>query len=720
MNRSWLTRGVLVASFVLAACSGSEEPQPFATTSSVESRLEARYGAPFAVARGEGRAFWLSPLGNTRRVATTVEGARDEALSLVRDFASELGTTEIPELTVVRAEQDETSGFAVRLAQMLPGTKIEIDDHGASFDLAADGTIVSASASLTDTKDFPRNLRLTSDEADRAIRAALAGRTVAFPEPLRPVARRDARGARVEYVARAQVDGEGYEVRVDASDASRVDVRPASLGVMGEPFETMAYTFRSYPFTSPLSRPELVPPFAYPISVTKVGAKYFLLREAAPKKSQIATVEKDGAGSFGEAVKWKWISSDVATEFQGDFSPVKVFQEGSLPTPYAVDVHYNSMLVDKAFRRVVLDSPSKDGVMASVTHVNSEVVRERVDLGFEQWGWKEEVKDVARTGASYDPVGNATHFGDGGFNGVIKQFVLPTGIALDVVGHEWTHAFMTRKTRSALVGMDGALQEVVCDAVGKVIALKSGDSNEDTFGSGLFLTKFAVRSFVEPKAHVAPYARVVVPKKIEKGHAPMPSHVADLATTCAAEELVDQGCVHYNAGPGNRAFYLMKEQLKKSQPKWLDAMEELWFYSAGHAVMVRSPLPAAKYESLALQQTDYARRWGPVAQKAVACAWSEVGALSASAVSARGIVCPDPAPQTTTERVAPKPDGCGSKADGYYCDSEQPYSSTQCQRGTIAGGYQCPSGTICVVADETSRAARTGEDGLPLCAPVSP
>ncbi len=716
MNRSWLTRGVLVASFVLAACSGSEGPSPFDTTSTVESRLEARYGAPFVVARGEGRAFWLSPLANTRNVATTVQGARDEALSLVRDFARDLGTSEVPELTVVRAEQDETGGFAVRLAQVLPGTSIPIDEHGASFDLAADGSIVSASASLSDTADFPRALRLTKDEADRAIRTALAGRTVSYTDAPRPIARRDARGARVEHAGLALVDGDAYDLRVD--DASgKVEARPVSLGFAGEDVRTDAFAFRAYPLTPALKAiPDAAKSFGYPISVTRLDGSYHLVQQSSAARSKIATVEKTGGGGRGEAAKWAWISSPDASEFTGQFPLTKKVGDLALPTPSAVDVHYNAALVDAAFRRVVHESPSKDGVMVSLTRANDAVVLERTEdeYGVVHWNEKSD-PDATRFFPSYNPVTNAVHYGDGGLYASIGQYVLPTGVALDVAGHEWTHAFMTRKTRSALVGMDGALQEVVCDAVGKIIALRNGDRNEDVIGAGLFVSRFEVRSFVDPKTHVAQYARRLSPLKTEKGMAPMPSHVSALAVACANEGLADQGCVHYNAGPGNRAFYLMKQELKKARGKWLDALEELWFYSAGHAVMARSPLPAAKYESLALQQTDYARRWDAASQRAVACAWSAVGALS---VAGRGIVCA--AAQGPTERAAPAPDGCGGKADGYYCDPEAIYGATLCQHGSVAGGHQCPSGRACVVADETSRAARLDENGLPTCEPVAP
>lgn len=724
MNRSFGRFGALGLAVVLMACSASEEPPTFAEGGSLEARLEARYGTKFAVERGEGRAFWLSPLGQSRNVATSEDAAEAEALAVVHDFSADLGSAAAPTLRTIRKERDEAGGVAVRFVQLVPGTAIEIEEHGGAFDVAADGTLVSIAASLTDASAFPTSLRVSPDEADRAIRAIFGGRTLVHAEPMRPVARKLENGARVEYLARVLVDDEGYEVRVDASDVARVDVARASLGIDGTDETVHAFAFRAYPMTPILkAAPEAAQSFGYAIATTLVGADHYLVQQPTKSRSKIATVEKTGGGSVNDPAKWAFISSRDATEFLGQFPVTKTVGELALPTPYAVDTHHHAALVDDAFRRIVKQSPSKDGVMVSMIHANDAVVLERIDDGYDRFHWEQRHDPSAtRFAPSYDPIANRIQFGDGGYFDHVKQFVLPTGIAIDIAGHEWTHAYMSNKTKASFSGIDGALQEVVGDAVGKIIALRNGDTDENTFGGRIFATRFAVRSFADPAAYKAPVAERRGPeRRVAKGSLPMPKHVSGMAIECMKDTLVDQGCVHFNAGPGNHAFYLMKEALKAAKQPWRDRLEALWFYSAGHAVVARSPLPASKYESLALQQVDFARSWGRPSQLAIACAWSRVGALSDPELASRGLACPAAPAATATERAAPPPPSdCGGKADGYYCNTTTPYSATYCKNGAIAGGYQCASGSVCTAADTSSGVASVGEDGLPICHEVEP
>ena len=116
---------------------------------------------------------------------------------------------------------------------------------------------------------------------------------------------------------------------------------------------------------------------------------------------------------------------------------------------------------------------------------------------------------------------------------------------------------------------------------------------------------------------------------------------------------------HFNTGPGNHAFYLMKQGLKQVSPSvrgadgkdvkpWLDQLEATCFYSAGHAVRPRETT-GGSYAALALQQVDYAHTWGMTRQKQVECAWFAVGAFKGRALSERGTICPV---ADSTERTA--------------------------------------------------------------------
>lgn len=60
---------------------------------------------------------------------------------------------------------------------------------------------------------------------------------------------------------------------------------------------------------------------------------------------------------------------------------------------------------------------------------------------------------------------------------------------------------------------------------------------------------------------------------------------------------------------------------------------------------------------------------------------------------------------------------CGGKADGYYCDPEQPFAAVRCQGGAIAGGLQCPSGLVCQSAGGEPGSPALVENGALRCAP---
>lgn len=722
MKRSWLACGIVGVSFVLAACSGGEGPAELPVSSGLEAQLEARYGAKFAVAREDGHAVWLSPLGDTRVVASSVVEAEAEALAVVRDFAGELGSPEAPALRVVRAERDELAGYSVRFVQLVPGTSIEIVGAGGSLDLDGRGGIVGISASLVDAKTYASRVAVSPEDADRAIRAAVAAKEVTYVEAPRAVAFRDEGQLRVEYVAQLVADEVGYEARVDALTKAPVRLAQPSLGITGEDVPTKAFRFRAYPAIDVVkASPDLARSFQLPIHATKIGNEYYLVGQGTRARSTTITVEKSGGGGIGHPATFAWVSSASADEYIGTFPLTVKLGDRQLPTPYVVDVHHNADLVDAAFRRVVKEGPSKDGVMASMTHANDGIVKERVDDGFDYFHWEDRyVANANQYFPAYDPIMNRVQYGDGGFYDKVQAFVLPTGLPLDVAGHEWTHAYMTRKTRMGFTGMDGAMQETVADAVGKVIALRNLDAVEDSIGSGLFvLPTSAVRSFANPSAHKAPYARLNAAGKLEAGMAAMPSKVADLAIACATKGLVDQGCVHFNAGPGNHAFYLMKQRLKSATKDWLGSLEQVWFYSAGHAVTATSSLPSAKYAALARQQINVARVLGAPIQAAVGCAWEAVGALPPDEVAALGIRCTAPSTERSTAPVE-APSDCGGKADGYYCDAANPFSATLCRGGSIAGAYQCASGATCVSAEPSGQKAQVGSDGTPVCAPVSP
>lgn len=103
----------------------------------------------------------------------------------------------------------------------------------------------------------------------------------------------------------------------------------------------------------------------------------------------------------------------------------------------------------------------------------------------------------------------------------------------------------------------------------------------------------------------------------------------------------------------------------------------------------------------------------PVPRKQVVCAWKAVGIYSDADLSTYKVSC-----TKATTSAAPMPSSaCGGKADGYYCDPEQPFAAVRCQGGAIAGGLQCPSGLVCQSAGGEPGSPALVENGALRCAP---
>lgn len=199
----------------------------------------------------------------------------------------------------------------------------------------------------------------------------------------------------------------------------------------------------------------------------------------------------------------------------------------------------------------------------------------------------------------------------------------------------------------------------------------------------------------------------------------MPVDASGIDWGCAQRAFVDQGCVHFNAGPGDHAFYLMlaggKARSSGVEVRALAraTLERVWFDSASRALPLKTPGTFGAMNALAIQQVDLARRHGPAAVASVGCAWRGVGLLSDAQVRARGVVCKGDG----TDSLAPS--DCHGRADGFYCSELVPESATLCRGGQIAGGHQCAGGGVCVSVD-ASRAARLDASGAPECTSKTP
>ncbi len=186
-------------------------------------------------------------------------------------------------------------------------------------------------------------------------------------------------------------------------------------------------------------------------------------------------------------------------------------------------------------------------------------------------------------------------------------------IAVDIIGHELTHAVTQFTANLVYQGQPGALNESISDVFGSLVKQRTlGHTAADAdwiIGEGLFTSRVngaGIRSMKQPGTA---YNDPVL------GKDPQPAHMRDFVQTQA-----DNGGVHINSGIPNRAFYVTAFNIGGSA--WEKA-GQIWY------VTLKSKLPAAADFATAAAKTYEAARdlygQGSLEQQAVKAGWAEVG-----------------------------------------------------------------------------------------------
>lgn len=186
-------------------------------------------------------------------------------------------------------------------------------------------------------------------------------------------------------------------------------------------------------------------------------------------------------------------------------------------------------------------------------------------------------------------------------------------IALDVIGHEFTHGVTQYEAGLAYWEQPGALNESMSDVFGSLVkqrALKQDFAQADwLIGAGLLTARVKGVALRSMKTPGSAYNDPVL------GKDPQPGHMRKYVQTNE-----DNGGCHINSGIPNRAFYLVAEQLKNS-------------FRAGHIwyVALRDRLRSrTNFREAANIITNVARElYGAKSkeQTAVRKAWGAVGLL---------------------------------------------------------------------------------------------
>jgi Zn-dependent metalloprotease len=215
-------------------------------------------------------------------------------------------------------------------------------------------------------------------------------------------------------------------------------------------------------------------------------------------------------------------------------------------------------------------------------------------------------------GRDYDNAfwnGERMVFGDGDGE-LFQRFT----IAVDVIGHELTHAVTEQTAGLAYQGQSGALNESVSDVFGSLVkqrALGQDAAAADwLIGAGLFTEQVQGVALRSMKAPGTAYDDDVL------GRDPQPAHLRDLVETTD-----DNGGVHVNSGIPNHAFYLAATAI--GGQAW-EVTGRIWY----DTLVAGDLASTADFAAFAAATVRSAQgRFGPAEEQAVRTAWEAVGVV---------------------------------------------------------------------------------------------
>jgi thermolysin len=643
---------------VVAACGGGAgAPAPFEQSSDLASKLEAATGVKWhALSDAEGLRV-LAPEGPVRLGAGTAE---EQATEFLRTFGAELGFG--PGEATVRARSIETDGVEyLRVEQTLPGSNVPIFDAATTMSFDSGGRVeVILPSFRADASTVATAPAITAAAAETIARKAWVGQCEQSSSDVRatePALGAVVHGASLRLAYRVEVAGVGVDCPPDRYD---VDAGTGAI-LSARGTQGIRDTAGGVRFARGLDSND---------------TKSFEVPETLGVRSMVSahpTVHCSTYGSFG---------IPIVSTVPGSWDDGK----GA-----AVDAYFHVVEALRFFK----EGLGRNGIdgqglgVRVIVHDNSA----RNSNGFNACfrGERPPLWPLLKmSGARLAP---EIHIGDGG------KAWLPLSAAYDVLAHELGHGIIGYSSKLVYAGESGALDEAFADVIGasaKEWSRLPGHPASLTIGEKMmaYATTPPLRNMENPPA------------------AGDPDHTTKMQR-CAPGEEPDQqkndNCyVHSNSGIGNKAFALMVKGgshygfavptalgWERSRTIWYRAMTQLG--------------SSATFLQAAEAQMNEARRIGPNAFLATACAWIAVGVVPETRiVNARG-VCRE----TIELGKAPATEGCNGIENGYACNASAPYSAYVCKGGSIAGGINCAdTSKRCRRASATDPRATVDTNGL--------
>lgn len=212
--------------------------------------------------------------------------------------------------------------------------------------------------------------------------------------------------------------------------------------------------------------------------------------------------------------------------------------------------------------------------------------------------------------------GESMTYGDG--DG--KKFSPLTG-ALDVVGHEMTHAVTERTAGLRYAFQSGALNESWSDVFGELIEQWHENPKTFTTPDGAKAADWMIGEDVFTPSTAGDALRSMKAPGTSHPGDPQPAHMRDYKVMGRFE---DHGGVHYNSGIPNRAAYEAAVRIGSEK------VAQIWYRAISEYIR-----PTAQFSDAAEATVHAARDLftsDPTVAQAVTDAWTAVGVLGADAI----------------------------------------------------------------------------------------
>lgn len=703
-----LPRWLLGLGFLgVVACGSADDADSGTTPGDLESRLAADTGARWLVERDEaGAPLFLSALSAPRRPSRGMS-LEQAAREFLQRYADVFGAGDLADELILRAEDADVVAPGVhrlRFTQRIPGSDVRVFGADTFVHFDADGAIRFAAVGLVGRLASIRPTSITTAEQARAVAEGLALQSdphaqLTMPRAPELVVHRVAggRGAlawRVLLVGSVGGALSAPEVFVDAL-----------TGAVRETNDAVAHASRTKSLPNAFTYNDCGLPD--PVEST---VSYDDAAGGAPLGIPSNELVREGDGSHTPIVTKRF------TGFSTPPLPIVASSPDSLgfySTSFqgngaAVSAQANLAITDAYFRKLGTRGWDDSGATAIAVELHARYVQSVNPLRFAEADGYTESKNVI-------------YLGDGASatDALVPEpncNVLPSGVALDVVSHEFTHGVVAHRAHLGNTGEAGAVNEGLADVLGAGVehSVDPGDHNF-TFGEKKWLNVVSgKRSMRAPRSFPSSFRGEQMPRAR--------SEILSTVVPGNGGPDNDRGHVHDNSTIVSHAYYLMtvggtndvsKVTIAAGDALGWDASQRLWhttLYSLDRA-FARSIKEFARVNVAIGLFTGRART--------VACAWRAVEVFDDAELALFGISCDRSAPQAPPPPPAPNGGSsvtCAGHGDNAVCDPAARNSAFVCKRGAPVGVALCADlGQACKPASSTDPTATLGADGALVC-----